>query len=407
MIFERLRLQLTILFGALRRSGLRSLLVILAVGIGSTSLMTMLAMSAGTRQRLTELTELSGRNLIMIKSGRSTIDAESSLLAARMTLADSAALAEEIPEAQLVLPVLQRNEQTVTLRGENVSTSVLGVTERYFDARNWQRNSGRLLDELDDISLNRVAVVGAAVAKRLNAGDDLTGATLLIAGVPFEVVGQLREKGIGSGARTEDANIYVPLRVSLRRLFNLEDVSHLLVQVRDRRDMAAVEQAAAAVLRATHRLPAGRADDFEILRLVRQNEISSATQALVQRITQIVAVILLALGGIGVFAVTYFNAAQRTPEVGLRRALGARKRHIATMFTAEACVLSALGGCFGCVLGCVAIYVLARLTHWEVNVNLPVMALPLLISLLIGIVFGVVPALRAARLPPVEALRAA
>lgn len=393
--------------GALRASGLRSLLVIVAVGIGSSSLIATLAMSAGTRHKLQMLTELTGRNLLMIKAGRASVDAASSLRSARLTRADSDALNQEIPEVQQTLPVLQRNEERIGFGGKSFTASVLGVTESYFSARNWQLDTGRLLDELDAERLAKVAVVGASVGKSLNSDMRLGGATLLIAGVPFEVVGQLREKGLGYGAQSEDTNVYVPLSVAARRLFDSDDLSHVLVQVRDGRDIARVEQSAASILRSMHDLSTGSPDDFQILRLVRQTELATATQVLVQRITQIVALILLVLGGIGVFAVTYFSAMQRRPEIGLRRALGARKRDIATMFTAEACVLSVLGGCFGCVLGSAAIYVLGRLTQWEVAVNLRVMVLPLVISLLIGIAFGVVPALRAARLQPVEALRAA
>ncbi len=407
MTFERLRLQGIVLIGALRAATVRSLLVMIAVGIGSASLMMTLAMSAGAERRVQTLAALLGRGLLTVRAGQAAVDTVTSRLRSRLTLADAAELGDEIPGVRLSLPVFQRDDVSVRSTGESYFATVLGVTRPYFDARNWQLDSGRLIDEIDDSARGRVAVVGATVGRSLNLGDDLVGSTLLIAGVPFQVVGQLREKGLGFGDRSEDSNIYVPLQASLRRLFGADDPSLVLVQVREGESLTAVEQDIAEVLRNAHRLRPHDADDFEVLNYGRQEQVTSETGVLVQRISRIVAAILLVLGGVGVFAVTYLNVMQRNSEIGLRRALGARKADIATLFTAEACLLSILGGCLGCLLGTLVVRGLARWTQWAVSIELKVVAAPLVIAAVIGIVFGVLPALRAARLPPVEALRAA
>jgi ABC-type antimicrobial peptide transport system permease subunit len=244
------------------------------------------------------------------------------------------------------------------------------------------------------------------VSQTLRAGDSLIGETLVIAGVPFEVVGELRRKGLGLEGRSEDTNVFVPLNTSIRRLFDAESLSHLLVQTRNWEDMAGAERAVATLLRGSPRLMANGEENFEILQLVTQNEAARVSNALIQRVAQFLAVTLLILGGVGIFAVTYFNVMQRRGEIGLRRALGARKRDIALLIATEACLLSALGGCAGVVLGGLAIFVLSRWTDWAVSVAPAIVATPLLVAIAIGFVFGVLPALRASRLAPVEALRA-
>jgi putative ABC transport system permease protein len=147
-------------------------------------------------------------------------------------------------------------------------------------------------------------------------------------------------------------------------------------------------------------------DNFEILQLVKQNEVARVSNALIGRIGQFLATTLLVLGGVGVFAVTYFNVTQRKSEIGLRRALGAKKRDIAMLIATEACLLSAIGGCIGVALGALAVFVLGRWTDWPVSVQPAVVANPLLIAVAIGFAFGVLPALWASQLVPVEALRA-
>jgi putative ABC transport system permease protein len=405
-LFQRLRLQATILFVALRVSGLRSLLAIVAVGMGSASLMTMMASSVGTQRRLQALTEVVGRNMFMVQAGRSAIGLSGPPVEARLTVADAEAVDAEVPEVDRVLPVLQRNGVVVRAGTKSFPSTVLGVTEAYFDARNWQLHRGRLLDDLDDTRLERVTVVGAGVSQTLRAGDSLIGETLVIAGVPFEVVGELRRKGLGLEGRSEDTNVFVPLNTSIRRLFDAESLSHLLVQTRNWEDMAGAERAVATLLRGSPRLMANGEENFEILQLVTQNEAARVSNALIQRVAQFLAVTLLILGGVGIFAVTYFNVMQRRGEIGLRRALGARKRDIALLIATEACLLSALGGCAGVVLGGLAIFVLSRWTDWAVSVAPAIVATPLLVAIAIGFVFGVLPALRASRLAPVEALRA-
>jgi putative ABC transport system permease protein len=406
VFLQRLRLQATILFISLRVSGLRSLLAIVAVAMGSAAMMTIMASSAGTQGRLQALTEVVGKNMFMVQAGRSTIARSGAVTEAKLTLADAEAIGNEVAEVERVLPVLQRNSVVVKYTIRSVPTTVLGVTEEYFQARKWKLGEGRLIDDIDNERMERVAVVGANVGRSVRASGSLVGETLIVAGVPFLVIGELREKGLGPDGKSEDTNIFVPLKTSVRRLYNVEGLSHLLVQTREWHEMAAAEHSTAEILRRSRAMMANGEDNFEILELVKQNEVARVSNALIGRIGQFLATTLLVLGGVGIFAVTYFNVTQRKSEIGLRRALGARKRDIATMIATEACLLSTIGGCMGVALGGLAIFVLGRWTDWPVSVQPAVVANPLLIAVAIGFAFGVLPALRASQLAPVEALRA-
>ena len=406
VFLQRLRLQATILFIALRVSGLRSLLAIVAVAMGSAALMTIMASSAGTQRRLQALTEVVGKNMFMVQTGRSSIARSGAVAEAKLTLADADAIGNEVAGVQRVLPVFQRNGVVVKATQKSFPTTVLGVTEQYFQARKWKLGEGRMIDDIDDLRMERVAVVGAGVARSVRAGGSLVGDMLIVAGVPFRVVGELREKGLGPDGKSEDTNVFVPLQTSLRRLYNVESLSHLLVQTCDWQQMPAAEAETAQILRRSRGMMANGDDNFEILGLVKQNEATRVSNALIGRIGQFLAATLLVLGGVGIFTVTYFNVTQRKSEIGLRRALGAKKRDIAALIATEACLLSVIGGCAGVALGGLAVFALGRWTQWPVSVQPAVVINPLLIAISIGFAFGVLPALRASQLAPVEALRA-
>jgi putative ABC transport system permease protein len=406
VFLQRLRLQATILFISLRVSGLRSLLAVVAVAMGSAAMMTIMASSAGAQRRLQALTEVVGKNMFMVQAGRSTIARSGAVTEAKLTLAHAEAIGNEVAEVERVLPVLQRNSVVVKYTLRSFPTTVLGVTEEYFQARKWKLGQGRLIDDIDNERMERVAVVGSSVGMSVRARGSLIGETLIVAGVPFLVIGELRAKGLGPDGKSEDTNIFVPLKTSVRRLYNVEGLSHMLVQTRDWHGMAAAEHSTAEILRRSRAMMANGEDNFEILQLVKQNEVARVSNALIGRIGQFLATTLLVLGGVGVFAVTYFNVTQRKSEIGLRRALGAKKRDIAMLIATEACLLSAIGGCIGVALGALAVFVLGRWTDWPVSVQPAVVANPLLIAVAIGFAFGVLPALWASQLVPVEALRA-
>jgi putative ABC transport system permease protein len=247
--------------------------------------------------------------------------------------------------------------------------------------------------------------VGSYVVKKLNEGFSMVGETVWIAGIPFEVIGQLKEKGLSTDGQNEDDQILVPLETARRRLFNVEYLSRLLVQVEDQGRMNTVEGETRELLRQSHALDEDTKDDFDILNLIRASVIGKMNSAFLEGLSLLFAGITLGIGGVGVLAVTFLNVKDRTSEIGLRMAVGARRRNIANLFVAEACFLSVLGGLAGLLTGWLGVVVLQRLTGWQMAIDLRGVTVPLFLSVLLGLVFGVLPAMRASRVMPVEALR--
>jgi putative ABC transport system permease protein len=402
----RLKLQLRIMFLSLRKSGFRSLLAMGAVGLGIAAMMIMLALSAGAQRELEAITDKIGKNLFMIVAGQelSAGRGQGWFKSTRLNRADVAALREQIHGIRTIVPILEGSVQVKRDR-EALTTIVRGASSEFLEVRNFQLEDGRLIDEQDGAAKSRVAVVGSFVASRLNDGFTMVGETILVGGIPFQVVGQLREKGFSSDGQNEDDQILIPLETARHRVFNADYLSRLLVQVNDQARIGAVQSGAREVLRRNHGLDQDVRDDFEILTLIRANEIRKMNSIFLQGLSQLFVAITLATGGAGVLAVTYLNVKDRTSEIGLRMSVGARRRDIANLFVAEACVLSLLGGIAGLLVGMMSIAVLKWALGWQMVVDLRGVGIPLLVSVLLGVVFGVGPAIKASRVMPVEALR--
>lgn len=402
----KLVLRLRIMFLALRKSGFRSLMAVASVGLGIASMMIMLALSSGAERELQAITDRIGRNLFVVKTaevppppGRGTGWFPSTRLQRR----DVDALRRQVQGIREIVPIVERGA-SARLDGRELVTTVRGVTPGYPALRNFRLQEGRLLDEHDGASRVRVAVVGSFVAARLNDGFSMVGERVWINNVPFDVVGQLEEKGFTDG-QNEDDQILVPIETAQRRLFNTEALSSLLVQIERQDDMPSVQSAAQDVLRASHALDRDAKDDFNILTLIRADKVREMNSTFLRGLSQLFALITLVIGGAGVLAVTYLNVKDRTSEIGLRMAIGARQKDIAGLFVAEACLLSAMGGLSGIATGWVAVAVLTKFTQWQMAVDWRGVMIPFAVSVMLGLVFGVVPAMKASRVMPCEALR--
>jgi len=347
-----------------------------------------------------------GKNLFMVKAGQ--VQAQPGrgsgwFTSTRLDREDVMVLREQIPAIRTIVPILEGSGQTKYER-KSLVTTVRGVTPEFLEVRNFQVEEGRFLDEKDGLAKSRVAVVGSFVAKRLNDGFSLVGEKLWVAGVPFEVIGQLREKGVAS-EQNEDDQILIPLETAERRFFNATYLSVLLVQVVSQDQIAPVQQEVREALRESHRLDEGVKDDFQVLSLVRARVIGKVNAMLLSGFSQIFAAITVALGSAGVLAVSFLNVKDRTSEIGLRMAIGARRRDITRMFLVEACLLSVLGGLAGLLIGLAGILILRPATGWQMSIDLRGVMVPFLVSVLIGLASGVGPAMKASRLMPVTALR--
>jgi putative ABC transport system permease protein len=233
----------------------------------------------------------------------------------------------------------------------------------------------------------------------------MVGETIWIGRVPFEVDGQLKTKGASSEGLNEDDQILIPIETAMSRVVNTDSLTRLVVQLAAESDMAPARTDARELLRANHRLDSDSRDDFKILELVRVDEIRRRSSEFLQGLATIFAAVTLAIGGAGVLAVTFLNVKERIPEIGLRIAIGARPRDITGLFIAEACLLSVIGGLTGLVTGVLGVALLRTFLGWTMAIDIRAVALPFTVSILLGIVFSVVPAIQASSVMPVEALR--
>jgi putative ABC transport system permease protein len=402
----KLMLRLRIMFLAMRKSGFRSLMAVGSVGLGIGSMMIMLALSSGAERELQAITERVGKNLFVIKAadvpplpGRGT----GWFTSTRLDRRDEAVLRQQVDGINAIVPIMEGSFST-RLHGKELATTIRGVTPGFPDLRNFQLQEGRFLDDDDGLARSRVAVVGSFIAERLNDGFSVLGETIWINNVPFTVVGQMKEKGFSDG-QNEDDQILIPFETAQRRLLNVDSVTCMLVQVRDPGVLARVQTEARELLRSTHRLAPGTRDDFDILSLLRADQVRAMNSSFLEGLSKLFAAITLAIGGAGVLAVTFLNVKDRTSEIGLRMAIGARQKDIAGLFMSEACLLSALGGMAGIAVGWAAVFVLTKFTQWQMAVEWRGIVIPFLVSVVLGLVFGVLPALKASRVMPVEALR--
>lgn len=404
-----LLLQLRMMIKALLQSRLRSFSAAGAIGLGIASMTIMLALTSGAEREMQAIADQMGKNLFTVKAGEVLSQPGRGTgwyTSTRLRDGDVNTLRRELKGVTTVAPVLETSLQ-VKFRGDDMVSTVRGVSADFIGLRNFTVQYGRALDAQDEDSQNRVAVVGRFVADKLGKSDSLVGATVTVAGIPFEVVGQLAPKGISSDGSNEDDQVLVPITTARRRLYNVEYFSRLLVQMRDADALRAALERTRELLRENHRLKPAQRDDFEVLSLVKSNEVRRMSSGFVGALAQVFAATTLLIGCAGVFSVTYLNVKDRTAEIGLRKALGATRRDIAMLFVAEACLLSAAGGLVGLGVGLGAGEPLRWMTGWQVAIDPRGVALPLLASVLIGFFFSVVPAVRASRLAPAFALRSA
>jgi len=398
--------------GALGGHPLRAGLTMLGMVIGVAAVITVLAVSAGSRHRLIEQIQSLGGNLLLVTPGSARSGGVRLGAGTRPTLTpdDAAAMAREVPGVLVAAPSSFRRLQVV--RGnQNWSTTVQGITPDYLVAREWGVASGRPLSAADQARAAKVALLGATVAQRLFPNSDPVGSIVRVAAVPLTVVGVVESKGQTTGGADQDDKVMIPLTTGRIRIFGTgrarpSGVDYIMLKVESAPLMGQVGEDAARLLRQRHRLADGMADDFVIRNLAEvQQQKREAAGVLTFWLTAVASVSLI-VGAVSVTNIMLVAVAERTDEIGLRMALGARRSDIRNQFLAEALLLSVVGGIVGTVFGVGLVF---TITAWR---DLPVVlnAMDLLLALgaasLAGIGSGVFPAIKAARMSPADALRA-
>jgi putative ABC transport system permease protein len=388
---------------AIRANKLRSFLTALGIIIGIAAVITMVALGEGAQRSVQSRLQGLGTNVVTVRPGQDFfggVDRGS----ARLTAEEIRALLRN-PRAILRASPEMQNRQQVERGTANGNIQIVGVWPSYFEIQNQQTMEGRLFSDAEERGRRRVAVLGAAVGDALGVPTEmLVGESIRIRGIPFEVIGVLAPKG-SVGFQNPDDNIFIPLATAQFRVFGNERVQTAYVQAVSERQMDAAIAEIDTVLRREHRLRPAVPSDFTIRNQTTLLETFQATTRAFAFLLAGIALVSLLVGGIGIMNIMLVSVTERTREIGVRKALGARKRDILLQFLIEALVLCMAGGLMGILAGVGGAIALQKAAGWNTAVSVQAVIVAFLFSAAVGIFFGIWPARRAASLDPIEALR--
>lgn len=397
---------------ALRANALRSILTMLGIVIGVAAVVAMTSVGGGAREQVNQQIKSLGANLIQIVPGNVTSSGvrmgsgQSSML----TDDDGRAVVAEVPSVQVAAPVVRGAAQIVA-GGTNWSTGVLGVMSDFFEARDWPVDTGRDFTTDESQRGGQVALMGQTVARQLFGEVDPIGQQIRIKNVPFEVIGVMGKKGQTVFGSDQDDVVFVPLQTARLRVLGANraknrSINQITVKVRDGENLAVAESEMRSLLRQRHRLREDADDDFQIRNLA---EISATREQSARTLAMLLAAVAgvsLVVGGIGIMNIMLVSVTERTREIGVRMAVGARPMDVLSQFLIEAVSLALIGGALGVVLGFTVAKLVAGTAGWPLLIDPNIVVIAVVFAGFVGIVSGLYPAIRASRLDPVVALRA-
>ncbi|MFZ5756478.1 MAG: ABC transporter permease [Pseudomonadota bacterium] len=393
---------------AMRANRLRSFLTMLGMIIGVGAVIAMLAIGAGVQRQVQDAINAMGNNLFIVMPGTMTSSGVRMGMGGVQTLtADDAYAIRELGGVKAVAPMVGTNAQLV-YGGNNWATQVTGSTEDFFVLRDWRVISGSTFDQSDLRSANQVAVLGQVVAANLFGEEDPVGKTIRIKGAPYLVLGVLARKGQSLMGQDQDDTVIVPLTTAQRKLTGSRfrtSVRNIMVQTTSQAAMPTVERGLRDLLRQRHRLSSEADDDFTVQNLTAVAETAAETTRVLSFMLGAIASISLLVGGIGIMNIMLVSVTERTREIGIRMAVGARRRDIRLQFLLEAVIISVAGCLLGVLLGMLGAWLVSHFFDTTVVVTLSSILLAFGVATAIGVFFGFYPADKAARLKPIEALR--
>ena len=396
---------------ALTANLLRSMLTMLGIIIGVAAVITMIAVGTGAQQRVAEQMKSLGSNVMLVLPGTQTAGGVRLGAQTGQTLTedDAATIAREVPEVQVAAPSNRSSAQLVA-GNLNWASQVIGTTNDYFESRDWPLAEGRLFEVSEMQGAGKVAIVGQTVARQLFGDVDAVDQVMRIRNVPVTIVGVLSPKGQNAFGQDQDDVVVVPISTLRNRIQGgqagqVQRVGTINVKVWQGQSMQSAEEGIRQLMRQRHRVPPGADDSFTVRNLTEVLQAQEAASRVMTLLLAAVAGVSLVVGGIGIMNIMLVSVTERTREIGMRMAVGARSRDILVQFLIEAVTLSLAGGAIGVLLGALATWAVAAFAGWRVALTGSSILLAAGFSAAVGVFFGFYPARRAASLLPIQALR--
>ncbi|KAB0664498.1 FtsX-like permease family protein [Oryzomonas japonica] len=400
---------LKIALRALRTNKMRSFLTMLGIIIGIAAVIAMMAVGAGARHVISQQIASIGSNIILVIPGSTTSGGIRIGSGASQTLTsdDAKAIMAECPSVETAAPTVRSTGQVV-YGNMNWSTIIMGSTPEMFDIREWPVTSGRSLGQQDVDGAAKVCLLGQTVAENLFGSTDPVGKMVRIKKVPFTVVGLLERKGQSPQGSDQDDVIFVPLRTAQRKLVGSQfpnTVGAVMIKARSEALLSKAEDEVNDLLKQRHRITGSKEPDFSTRNLSEILAVAEQSSKAMSLLLGAVASISLLVGGIGIMNIMLVSVTERTREIGIRMAIGARKNDILLQFMTEAVLLTMIGGLIGICLGGAGAMVVSRILSWPTLISVESVSIAFIFSGAVGIFFGFYPARKAAGLNPIDALR--
>jgi putative ABC transport system permease protein len=401
-------------FLGLHRNRLRSSFMIVGIAVGITVLTVVLSAGMGAREQVMDRVRVFGLENLMVWAGGPTDQTrmgsgggggEASAVTATLKPGDAEAIRDQVRGVREVAPFARAGQTEVRWRDRSFTAPTFGVTPEWLGVWDWHVVRGTFVSYEDDEVMARTAAIGPTVVRELFGDHDPLGETIQVGGVPFEIVGVMLEKGTSAGGGDMDNRVFVPLSTYMRRVANVDYLSGIRVQVRGVRDMEPAAADIAALLRERHNLAPGVADDFRVTTPTEVTAMVEEMQGTFSLFLILVAAIALLVGGVVVANIMLLSVSERRAEIGLRKAVGARARHIRGQFLLEAVAVTFLGGVGGVLLGLAGNVIMERFTGTPALLTWHVLAAAIVFATVVGLVAGLHPARKAAAMAPVDALR--
>jgi putative ABC transport system permease protein len=394
---------------AMGANRLRTFLTMLGMVIGVGAVVLMMAIGEGAQQSIKRSIDSMGSNLFVILSGSSSASGSRSGSgnSSALNINDANAVGD-LEDIAAIAPISTGNAQII-FSGNNWNTSIIGTSPTYFSIRGWNVDSGELFSEADIRSANRVALIGKTVAENL-FGDDIDpiGKTIRIKKSPFMILGVLESKGQSFDGRDQDDTIIVPITTAQRKLFGNQipgSVRMIMAQAKSEKYMGVAEDAINDLIRQRHNIRENAESDFSVRNLTAMAKTASETAKTMSMLLGAIASISLLVGGIGIMNIMLVSVTERTREIGIRMAIGAREKDILLQFLLEACVISIVGCVIGIALGLGGALIVKKMVGAEILISMRSIVLAFSVAASVGVFFGYYPATKAAKLHPIEALR--